>query len=92
MPPGVPACVTVTALPATVNVPIRSGPPFAVTLNVTELIPMPAPGFVTVIHGSVVVAPQVHCVPVVTLSVRLVLSVPIEKLEGDTEKVQLLAA
>jgi hypothetical protein len=50
-----------------------------------ELIPTPAPGFVMVIQVSAVDAPQVHWVPAVTLSVRLVLNASIAKLVGDTE-------
>ena len=84
--PGSPACVTVTAWPATVSVPTRCvAAPLAVTLKVTELIPTPAPGFVMVIQVSAVDAPQVHWVPAVTLSVRLVLNASIAKLVGDTE-------
>lgn len=85
-PPGSPACVTVTVWPATVSVPTRCvAAPFAVTLKVTELIPMPAPGFVMVIQVSGVDVPHVHCVPAVTLRVRLVLNASIAKLVGDTE-------
>jgi len=81
--------VIVTVCPATLSVPIRSTPVvFAVTLKVTEPIPDPVAPVVIVIHWYVVVALHEHCVPAITLNVRLAASEPIAKLVGETLPVQ----
>ena len=83
--------VTFTSWPATVRVPARAGPALAGTLKVTALVPDPEPAFVMVIHGSMVVADHEHCVPVVTLSVRIVLAGSMTNAVGVTVYTQLLA-
>ena len=44
---------------------------FSASTNVTEPIPCPVAPLVTVIQGAVLTADQVHCVPVMTVTVRL---------------------
>ena len=81
----VPAWRTVTDCPATFNVPVRvPWAVFAATLKVTALMPDPDPALVMVIHVTVLAALHLHEVPLVTLSVRLVPSVPTAKLVGVT--------
>src|SRR5262245_16140506 len=54
--------------PATTRVPARTlEVGFAVTWNDTEPMPVWLSPFVIVIHGTVLVAVQEHCVPVTTL-------------------------
>ena len=89
--PPVP-CETVTGWPATVKVAVRRAPGFAATLNVTEPMPDPLAPAVIVIQLTGLVAVQGQDVPVVTLSVRLVLSESIEKLVGVTVAAQPVAA
>lgn len=61
--------MTVTVWPPIVNVPVRGLPVvFCATENVTDPIPAPVP-LVMVIQLLVVLAVQVHDVPVMTLSV-----------------------
>jgi hypothetical protein len=77
--------LTVTACPATVNVPVRVMPVvLAAMLNVTEPMPDPEAPAVTVIQGVVVVAVHEQDVPVVTLSVRLVAIASTSKMGGIT--------
>jgi hypothetical protein len=62
----VPAWETVTVWPATLMVPLRSGPAFAATLNATEPGPVPPAGGVTKIHGALLTAVQPHPLGAVT--------------------------
>ena len=78
-----PVCTTVTDWPATASVVVRVPEPvFASMLKLTEPIPDPEPPSVMVIHGTALVAVHEHCVPATTLSVRIVLVAPMEKLVG----------
>ena len=70
MNPHAPACVTVTVLPAMVNVPERGlVEVFAVTLYVTDPFPVPAPPPVTVIHPALLT--PVHAQPLVVVTETL---------------------
>ena len=84
-PPPDAVWLTVIDWPPTVSVPVRATPVlFAAMLNVTEPMPDPLAPAVIVIQLTGLVAVQGQDVPVVTLSVRLVLSESIEKLVGVT--------
>jgi hypothetical protein len=58
-------CVTVTALPAIVSVPVRDGPDVGATLSVTVPGPAPAAG-ATVIQSALLEAVHGHPAPLVT--------------------------
>jgi hypothetical protein len=61
---------TVNVCPAIVIVPdCVDGPGFAATLNVTVPLPLPGVPAVTVIHGALLVAVQLHPAPAVTFTV-----------------------
>jgi hypothetical protein len=65
---GAAACVTVNVEPAIVRVPVRlDATVFAATSNVTEPLPDPAAPPVTVIHGALLAAVQLHPVATNTL-------------------------
>jgi hypothetical protein len=67
---GAPACVTVNVSSPMVNVPVRAEVVgFAVTLNVTDPLPVPLPPALIVIHVALLVAVQPQ--PEVTATVPL---------------------
>ena len=81
----VPACVTETAWPPTLSVAVRlAAAVFAAMLKVTAPTPVPLAPLVTVSHDTVVVAVQEHCVPLITLRVRLPAVAATLKLAGVT--------
>ena len=57
---GTAACVTVTAFPATLIVPLLEPPVFAATPKVTLPLPVPVAPAVIVIHEAVLAAVQPH--------------------------------
>ena len=63
------ACVTVNVWPATVMVPVRALPGFAVTLNATAPLPVPLAPAVTVIQFALLFAVQAQPVPADTAMV-----------------------
>lgn len=60
-------CVTVTALPAIVTVPVRDGPDVGATLSVTVPAPMPVAG-ATVIQSALLEAVHGHPAPLATVT------------------------
>src|SRR5262249_10912026 len=62
-----PPCVTVNAWPATVSVPVRSGPSFACTAKATLPAPVPFGGLTFVIQDVLLEA--VHAQPAAALTV-----------------------
>jgi len=66
------ACVTVNVAPAIVNVPVRlEATVFAAMLNVAEPLPDPVAPPVSVIHGALLTAVQLHPVAALTLLLPL---------------------
>jgi hypothetical protein len=64
--------LTVNVWPAIVIVPLRADPVLAATLNPTGPLPVPDAPDVTVIHGTPLVAVQVHPAPAVTVTAPVV--------------------
>jgi len=69
---GAPGWVTVKVWPPIVMVPVRRAPVLALTLNVTDPLPVPLAPDVMVIQSALDVATQPHPVPAVTVTVPLV--------------------
>jgi hypothetical protein len=87
----VPACVTVTTLPAIVSVPVRGAVPvFAATWNVTPALPVlfgPAPD-VTVIHDALLDAVQTQATGIVTETIPVPPAASNDGAVGETVAVQ----
>jgi hypothetical protein len=69
---GAPGWVTVKVWPPIVMVPVRKAPVLALTLNVTDPLPVPLAPDVMVIQSALDVATQPHPAPAVTVTVPLV--------------------
>jgi hypothetical protein len=61
--------LTVNVWPPIVRLPLRAGPPFALTLKVMLLLPVPEGELVSVTHSAVEAAVHVHEPPVVSVIV-----------------------
>jgi hypothetical protein len=78
---GAPGCVMVKILPPIVSEPVRVAlPVFAATLYATFPLPVPVAPTLTVIHGSLLTAVQLHPVVAVTATFPLA---PIEAANVD---------
>jgi hypothetical protein len=83
-------CVTVTVRPATVKVPVRAPPVFALTVNPIEPDPERVP--VATIQLTELLAFQLQLAVVVTLTVPVLPAAAAVKLVGDTLKLHGEAA
>ena len=84
-----PACVTVNVWPATVNVPVRALLlVFAAALNPTDPLLVPLMPFMIVSQAALLLAVQLHPVPVVTVTDPVPPDAPIDWLPGAMEAVQ----
>ena len=87
------ACVTVNVAPAIVSVPVRlEATVFAATPNVTEPLPEPVAPPVTVIHGALLVAVQLHPVATNTLLPPLPAAAVKDCVVGEIDGEQAAAA
>jgi hypothetical protein len=81
----VPACATVTVLPATVAVPVRElALGFAAMESATGPLPLPEAGL-TAIHDTPLEAVQAQPESVVTARLAVPAPAPIDTSAGDTE-------
>ena len=84
--PQAPACVTVTAVPATVNVPVRDEVDvFAAAAKVVLPEPLPVAPLLIESQAALLVADQVQPVVVVTAEVCEPPDAPMLAVVGDTE-------
>jgi hypothetical protein len=78
--------LTVNVLPATVRVPLRAGPVFGATSNLTEPSPRSLAPAVMVIHEALLLAVQSHWLLVETLTrLSLTPDAGTERLVGSIE-------
>ena len=81
-------CVTVTVRPATVSVPVRTGPLIAAALYCTSPSPVPVLPEVTVNHEALAEAAQLHPAPAVTAILPVPPAAGTDALSGETAYVQ----